>query len=101
MSQMKNPFGVNYFWTYAKSKLGQWWDRKTSWDTEKTVRYSRISHHLIHEIPLFRFILKIADAYPNADRNLNLEAFDNKILNQEMTQKWMIFSEFAKENTAI
>ena len=93
---MKNPFGANYSLTYMKTKLGQFWDRLTSRDIHKTVRYSRISHHLIHEIPLFRFILKIADAYPNADRNLNLEAFENTILNQEMTQKWMIFSEFAR-----
>jgi hypothetical protein len=46
------------------------------------VKWSQMAHHLLHEIPLFRFLLKIASAYPNADRNLNLEAFENRILNQ-------------------
>jgi hypothetical protein len=39
---------------------------------EETVKWSEIPMHLVKEIPLLRFVLKIAAAYPNADRNLNL-----------------------------
>ena len=56
---------------------------------------------VIHEIPLLRFLLKIAEAYPNADRNLNLEAFNNKVLNQEMEDKWMNSNDFVEEKQAI
>lgn len=39
------------------------------------VEWTKIYHQILQKIPLLRFGLKIADAYPMADRNLNIEAF--------------------------
>jgi hypothetical protein len=51
---------------------------------EKEEKWSQIEHYLKNDIPLLRFFFKVIEGYPNADRNLNLEAFENKVLTQDL-----------------
>jgi len=78
--------------------LSTWWNSTSQ--VPITVQWSQISHHLIQEIPLFRFLNKISHAYPNADRNLNLEAFKEKLISQEIQPSWLTFKNFKAQKDA-
>lgn len=50
--------------------------------------WAALEHYLMKQIPLLRFGLKIMEAYPNSDRNLNMQTFENKLLKQELIPRW-------------
>lgn len=80
--------GTLFFKTGSSSSVFQklqFWKSKT----QEAENWSEIAHQLIYEIPLMKLLLKIMKAYPNADRNLNLEAFENRVLEQKLDHRWI------------
>jgi hypothetical protein len=43
------------------------------------VPWKAINHALLNEVPVLRLGIRLLESYPRADRNLNLECFENSI----------------------
>lgn len=55
---------------------------------QKKINWSDINHAILQEVPILRFGLKVLDAYPNADRNFNIQTYTNRVIHQNIDQKW-------------
>ena len=56
--------------------------------TNNVVNWSDVDHSVLQKFPILRFGLQILHAYPVADRNFNIEVFHNRVIIQNIFQKW-------------
>ncbi len=63
------------------------WDLKTNSDSSnQKYEWGSLYHDIFDNIPLLDFAYKVANAYPTADRNLNLEIFRSRIIEKRMAK---------------
>ena len=58
--------------------------RDMSDKTDKKINWSDIDHAVLLKFPLLKFGLQILKAYPVADRNFNIEVFQDRVIVQNI-----------------
>ena len=54
-------------------------------DTQEiSIKFKQEIFEFVQQVPFLRFALKLIKAYPNADKNLNMECFASRIINHDL-----------------